>query len=178
MSRATYTYILMIVGFGIGLWAILSFGAILLRAPTDLSGRWKLHSGNNSETSGDMVMDQSGRFFTVTIEGKTASLRLVKDEVTRATAVDAVHLELAGEGLQLVMDGPADGEELRVRASGTVQGEWRAILTDATYPRRRTAGTALSKKAAALKPQALPAVSTQPAALLDASDASMPSGNP
>jgi hypothetical protein len=166
----------MIVGFGIGLWAILSFGAILLRAPTDLSGRWKLHSGDPSRPSGEMIIDQSGRFFTVTLEGRTASLKLLKDEVTRATAVDALHMELAGEGLQLALDGPADGEELRVRASGTVQGEWTANLSDATYPRRRTPAAALSRKAAALTEQS-PA-STRPAAIEVSSDSAMSSGNP
>lgn len=171
MSRATTTYIIMMLGFGIGLWAILSFGNILLRAPTDLSGRWKLHSTENreSEPVDEMVIDQSGRFFAVTLQGKKASLRLIKDEVTRSTTVDAVHMELSGDGLQLAIDGPAEGEELHVRASGSVQGQWRATLADPTYPRRRTAGAELSKRAAAVQSKSAPHAATQPAAMVSES---------
>src|SRR5262245_52937236 len=126
----------MLIVFGAGLWAILSFGSILLQAPTDLAGQWELHDANaNSTTDGGetvaahkMTIDQSGRYFQITIDQQRFSLKQAAHErLDNPTGPDAVRITVGGGPNELTFTGLPDGDEYQLHSRGAAAGTWRAI---------------------------------------------------
>jgi hypothetical protein len=141
MKRATSVYVIMLVAFGIGLWAIITTGSVFLRAPHDLSGGWELSpipSGAQTTSISELNIDQSGRFFRVTFDGQSHALSLASEE-HRAGTRD-VQVQLSGSNLQLDFQNTANPREYHLRASGTIQGQWLAVR--AKPGQRRTPSTA------------------------------------
>ena len=145
ISKATSVYIIMLVVFGAGLWAILSVGSILLQAPTDLAGQWELHDPNTNPTTdgGDtvaahkMTIDQSGRYFQITIDQQRFSLKQAAHEVLdNPTGPDAVLITVGSGPNELTFFGLPDGDEYQLESRGPAVGTWRAIRTARTYPKR------------------------------------------
>ena len=132
MTRPTVIYVSMLVLFGAGLWAIISAGSILLRAPTDLSGQWELRPiGSAADASPrTMLVEQSGRYFRIRIDDRAHSLRLVSDKPERKT------LSLQGDGIQVVFQRQvAEGEQYTLQATGSaLQGTWNAIRSNRPKP--------------------------------------------
>src|SRR4051794_29154494 len=82
MIRGYVVYILMFVALGVGLWAVLQFGATL-QAPSEIAGTWHVQwetaSPTGSGFGGTMTIDQSGRFCTVHFDGTRAmSLKIIE----------------------------------------------------------------------------------------------------
>jgi hypothetical protein len=152
----------MIFGFAIGLWAILGFGSILLHAPTDLAGTWRLEQppGDATVEPRAMTIEQSGRFLQVTIDKKGCAMRMVTSDVSSAAAVDTVTVQLAGEKLQLVLDGPVGGTEFHLFSSGELNGEWRATLVEPAYVRHRSPAATMNRKVASIQNSPTTRIST------------------
>lgn len=132
----------MLVVFGAGLWAILSFGSVLLRAPTDLAGKWELSDTSGSAgTPRPMNVEQSGRYFRITLDGKTIPLKLASEDAKiNPTSPNRVMISLAGEDVKLEFEGIPDAEEYRVTSSGGAipAGSWRAVRVAPLYPKRKS----------------------------------------
>jgi hypothetical protein len=140
MSKANAIYIIMITTFVAGLWAILSFGSVLLHAPTDLAGKWELRpvdASADTAAAHTMLIQQSGRYFEIAIDGKDSALKLVSEQLIQNTGdYDEQDIELAGEKLKMTFQGRANGEMYHVQTHGDPAGEWDAIRVNATYPRK------------------------------------------
>ena len=143
ISKATSVYIIMLVVFGAGLWAILSFGSILLQAPTDLAGQWELHDANATTDSGEsvaahkMTIDQSGRYFQITIDQQRFSLKQAAHELLdNPTGPDAVRITMSSGPNELTFTGLPGGDEYQLESRGAAAGTWRAVRVVRTYPRR------------------------------------------
>jgi hypothetical protein len=144
ISKATGVYIIMLVVFGAGLWAILSFGSIKLQAPTDLAGKWELRSPDRSDAISEkpahvMSIEQSGKYVLVTIDNsKPFSMTLKADDQLGA---DRAQLKLVGSGKTaedsvIILDATADANEYKAKLIGLmVEGEWLARCTARTYSR-------------------------------------------
>ena len=136
MSRGTFIYVVMLAVFGAGLWAILSFGSILLRAPEDLSGEWQLYepgaAGPDDDPVKTMSVDQSGQFFKVRINGDVMDMKLIEEQI-RTRRYERVALVLNGETTRLVFEGIHNANEFDVRATGAVTGAWLARRSSRTY---------------------------------------------
>ena len=133
----------MLVVFGAGLWAILSFGSILLQAPTDLAGQWELHDANATTDSGEsvaahkMTIDQSGRYFQITIDQQRFSLKQAAHELLdNPTGPDTVRITVGSGPNELTFTGLPDGDEFQLESRGAAAGTWRAVRVVRTYPRR------------------------------------------
>jgi hypothetical protein len=145
ISKATGVYIIMLVIFGTGLWAILSFGSIVLRAPTDVSGKWELRSLTNDDNSTApalhvMTVEQSGRYARVAIDqDKPRSLKLSQENLdTSSAGADRTRLTFVGSddpNVTVIFDGKSGLDEYRVECRGPLQGEWRATCVARTYPK-------------------------------------------
>src|SRR3954468_9526830 len=117
----------MLVVFGAGLWAILSFGSILLQAPTDLAGQWELHDANASPTTDGgesaaahkMTIDQSGRYFQITIDQQRFSFKQAAHEVLdNPTGLDAVRIRMNSGPNELTFTGLPDSDEYQLESRG------------------------------------------------------------
>jgi hypothetical protein len=138
ISKATSVYIIMLAVFGAGLWAILSFGSILLEAPTDLAGRWELRpeGAPDSAAAHTLAIDQSGKYFQIVLDGTHFPARQAQQEkITSPTSPDEVRIALAGGGNELVFSGPADADAYWLETRGTAPGSWRAVRVARTYPK-------------------------------------------
>jgi hypothetical protein len=140
MSRATFVYIIMIAVFGAGLWAIISFGSILLRAPTDLSGKWELRAPTTAAddpADHTMAVQQSGRYFNVLLDGRPHSMKLRSEEPAKRS--NNVSIVVAGESMELALQGTIDGDSYTLKSdgAGAPSGVWNAKRVERTYPQRR-----------------------------------------
>ncbi|HEY7090134.1 MAG TPA: hypothetical protein VH518_18700 [Tepidisphaeraceae bacterium] len=132
MTRPTVVYVSMLVLFGAGLWAIISAGSILLRAPTDLSGQWELRPADAAPAAEPvpMLVEQSGIHFRIKVGDKAQSLTLTSDRIDPANKQPTVALE--GDGAQVVFQRQvAEDEQFKLQASGgVIQGTWTAVRTN------------------------------------------------
>jgi hypothetical protein len=125
MQRATSVYVIMLIAFGIGLWGIITTGSVFLRAPHDLSGKWELRERQASPDDDpvhEMLVDQSGRFFRVSIDQQAHSLTLAAE--THQKQEPRVQIRLDSSTLKLKFERSADPNQYLVRASGPIQGHW------------------------------------------------------
>ena len=136
MSRGTFIYVVMLAVFGAGLWAILSFGSLLLRAPEDLSGEWQLFepgaAGPDDEPVKTMSVDQSGQFFKVRMNGHVMDMKLIEEQL-RTRRYERVGLVLNGKTARFVFDGIHNGDVFDVSATGAIKGTWLARRTSRQY---------------------------------------------
>ena len=99
MSRGWIVYILMFGVLGVGLWAVLRFGA-KLHAPEEIAGTWKVRwettnpSGGPAE--GTLAVDQSGRFCTFHFDEhrRTISMKMIDGSAAIAWASDTIKVAL------------------------------------------------------------------------------------
>lgn len=154
VSKATSVYIIMLAIFAAGLWAILSFGSILLHAPTDLAGKWELHPEDAPESPAahTLAIDQSGRYFQIVLDDKHFPARQTQQErITSATDPDEVRIALSGGGNELVFSGPDDSDAYRLETRGTAPGRWQAVRVARTYS-KHVADRPAVKSVATTKP--------------------------
>ncbi|HMB95087.1 MAG TPA: hypothetical protein VKK61_03530 [Tepidisphaeraceae bacterium] len=141
ISKANSVYVLMLAGFVAGLWAILSFGSVLLHAPTDLAGRWELrHVGATEETPPACILSiqQSGRYVQASVEGKNHSLKLTSERIEQTTVgKDEVNIELGGIDLKMIFRGRVDDDTYHLQTNGALDGDWYALRVNRTYPKRQ-----------------------------------------
>src|SRR6476469_3504984 len=79
VTSATAVYVIMMLVFATGMWAVLVFGSTL-RAPPDLAGEWELlPEGDPRAATLRATLDQSGRFVRLRIHGgESYDLRMVE----------------------------------------------------------------------------------------------------
>ena len=78
MNKTYWTYLLMLAIFAGGLWAILRLGSGLRAAP-NVAGEWQIRwtdAGAGEALPERIIIDQSGRYLTATINRPTAPVRL------------------------------------------------------------------------------------------------------
>lgn len=146
VTRATWVYLAMLTVFCIGLWSILKIGSSY-QAPADLAGEWKLHTSavQEDDPSGPTLrIEQSGRFFRMTFDDKVVSLRLESQEPLKKNR--ACQMRLVGEGVDVVMRGTPDADEMDIHAQGAVEGQWLAVRILRKHPTRGR-GTGTTKPA-------------------------------
>lgn len=135
-TKATSLYLSMLGVFGVGLWVILTMGSSF-QAPTDLAGRWELRASENAAAADpgqELRIEQSGRFFWLTVDGRTHSLRLESERLTRSSP--GCEMRLVGEGVEVVMRGAADADEMLVQGQGAMSGQWIAVRVHRAHPTR------------------------------------------
>jgi hypothetical protein len=154
MSRAYLFYFLMAAILASGLWLILTYGNTLA-APQDLSGDWFVQWDEprpGFTPSGNLHIDQSGRFFTLRFEnGPKMSLKL-QNGWTGVRRGRWLNMQLAESPWTLTCTGtfPLKGaqvpQELKLQLSsphGTTTGTAnRAGITVTATPTSRPTGTA------------------------------------
>ena len=156
VSKATFVYIVMLSVFGAGLWAILSFGSILLRAPEDLAGRWELT--DTKPRTGDaapaapatkLEVEQSGLFFNVSLDGgQRVAMKCAREETITLTGLDrkAIRLVSGDRATTMIWNGIAGSDEFEVRVIGSKAENWIAHRTERAHPKpRRARGVAASQ---------------------------------
>jgi hypothetical protein len=124
MTRATSFYILMLVIFGSGLWAIVTVGSIFLQAPPDISGRWELrpwHSASDAPVAHHMHVEQSGIYVKVTIDGQSRSLRLEQPADNDRRKLK----RLVGPETELILE-PTKRDSYVLQSKGLIDGTWQA----------------------------------------------------
>ena len=129
MSRGTFVYIVTLAVFGTGLWAILSFGSILLRAPEELSGEWQLFApgaGPDADPVKMLAVDQSGRFFKVRINGDVLDMTLIEERHEMHGAHELSRMVLNGKTARLTFEGPRRASMKTLTATGAIPGTWTA----------------------------------------------------
>ncbi|WP_428938754.1 hypothetical protein [Fontivita pretiosa] len=141
MRRATSVYILMLLAFAVGLWAILSFGSLLLRAPTDLAGLWHVYSPGDEQSGADPLhvvrIDQSGRYFHINFDGQRMSLKQAGEQIDAARiGPDLVTIRLVNGQTELMFVGAADAEVYTLSARGRWNGTWRVVRVERPHSRR------------------------------------------
>jgi hypothetical protein len=139
LSRATLVYLLMLLVFGLGLWAILSVGAIWLRAPADLAGRWKLIGPEGAQHATEMRIEQSGRYFYILVGGKRLDLKV---QAAHVVGSQELHLRLAGGEDVVTFRGPGRGDDFEVVFEGSHPGRWHAKRISRTYKQARASAPA------------------------------------
>lgn len=79
ITSATAVYVIMMLVFATGMWAVLVFGSTLRAAP-DLAGEWELlPEGDPRAETLHTTLEQSGRFVRMRIHGgETYDLRMVE----------------------------------------------------------------------------------------------------
>lgn len=131
----------MLAVFGAGLWAILSFGAVWLQAPTDLAGKWELSEFSSVPgPTRAMNIEQSGRYFRIALDGKAVPLKLIGEPVTEnPTAPNQVVISLEGVDAKLEFKGLPNAEEYQLTITGgaILAGKWRAVRVAPLYPKRK-----------------------------------------
>ena len=135
MSRASVVYLLMIVVFVAGLWAVMAIGG-RLAAPEDLRGRWVAVEGADaaSRWSG-MSVQQSGEFFQLAFDGGPSDVA-----VTMHGRADDGRLSLARGPWHVTIDPPTGRPAVRTfhvegPTSGTFTGRRPGATTAATAAR-------------------------------------------
>jgi hypothetical protein len=137
-SRATVIYLLMLTLFGAGLWAILSAGSILLRAPEDLGGQWEIYATDSTaddEPLMEMSIEQSGKFIKLTLQDRPLDLKLMRQTRSKEHHSGSIRLELEGSNSSASFEGPSGGDEFRLSLDGPIRGTWLARRTQRTYSR-------------------------------------------
>jgi hypothetical protein len=135
MKRATSVYVIMLIVFGIGLWAIITTGSVFLRAPYDLAGIWELRPQQASDNSGkvrELNIDQSGRFFRASIDGQAHSLTLDSEQHDPR---GQVQIKLAGTSLAVQFQSIPGSHEYLMSATGAIEGQWLAVRARTTAQR-------------------------------------------
>jgi len=165
MRRATSVYILMMLAFAVGLWAILSFGSLLLRAPTDLAGVWHVYSPGHEQEDADPLhvvrIDQSGRYFQVNFDGHSMSLKQAGEQIDAArTGPDHVTIRLINGQTELMFVGTAGAEVYTLSARGRWNGTWRAVRVERPHSRRSRdpTGTRTASAAHTISPRTDPTI--------------------
>jgi hypothetical protein len=125
MSKPTSIYFLMLAIFGAGLWLILSIGNVMLHAPTDLSGTWRLWAMDGPQEH-QMVVQQSGRYLRLDLDHHSYDLKMTQDRQHNGyDTSESLPIELSGaNGLQMIFDRPTSQAEYSIRLSGPVQGTY------------------------------------------------------
>jgi hypothetical protein len=110
-----------------------------------LAGQWELHDpdanattdGGESDAAHKMTIDQSGRYFQITIDHQRFSLKQAAHELmNNPTGPDAVRITVSSGPNELTFTGLPDGDEYQLESRGAAAGTWRAIRVTRTYPKR------------------------------------------
>src|SRR3954470_2089619 len=98
VTNATAVYVIMMLVFATGMWAVLVFGSTL-RARPDLAGEWELlPEGDPRAPTLRATLEQSGRFVRLRIRnGPTLQRRMVDDRPLKPGAPPRASIRLAGE---------------------------------------------------------------------------------
>lgn len=157
MSRGTFVYVVMLAVFGTGLWAILSFGSILLRAPEDLSGEWQLFAPDaapDADPVKSLAVDQSGRFFKVRVNGDVQDMSLIEERHETRGARELARIILNGTTARLTFEGERYANTKALTATGAISGTWTAKRASRRGPPDHRAPPASQPAARATSPHA------------------------
>ena len=158
ISRATFTYVVMLAVFIAGLWAILSFGSILLRAPEDLAGRWELSDVWGKKPPAKMHVEQSGRFVKLTVNGSPLNLKLADEATVQNPRMDMKRIRLASNSAAAIFEGASGGDEFQLELTGPISGRWIARRVERTYPKPESATGKKAPTTAPTTPTTTPVV--------------------
>jgi hypothetical protein len=124
MNRGYAVYIIMFAVLGLGLWAVLRFGATL-QAPAEIAGTWHVQwetpSPTGAAVQGTMTVDQSGRFCTFHFDGgapRTMSLKMVEGTALGQGDPKTPLARLTGEGYDMTLHPTAVHDAIRLEISG------------------------------------------------------------
>jgi hypothetical protein len=136
MKRATSVYVIMLIAFGIGLWAIITTGSVFLHAPHDLSGTWVLRQEPASapEAFRELNIDQSGRFFRISFNGQAHSLSL---ESSQRTDTGELRIVLRGNSLGAEFRTTPGSYRYDLQTSGALSGRWLAVRKSTAHRQPR-----------------------------------------
>ena len=125
MNRTYITYVLMILIFGAGLWAILRVGN-RLRPARNISGEWRVQwSGEHGALPDRMTVAQSGKFITaVFLEPERGRGVRMKGQLD----ISPARLSLRGANPDVSMTATLDdaGQVMAGRIEGGASAAWRA----------------------------------------------------
>ncbi|HVT90438.1 MAG TPA: hypothetical protein VHD56_16410 [Tepidisphaeraceae bacterium] len=132
MKRATNVYIIMLAVFALGIWVTLSVGSIFLHAPTDLSGRWQLKSATDPSITHDILIQQSGIYLRIYIDGDRNgySLKLARDDKNTG-----IELQSDDDPKITITENSRPGV-YNFHMIDPLPGDWMAVCTDRTYKPR------------------------------------------
>ena len=120
MNRATVVYLVMIIAFVAGMWAVMTAGAGLT-APEDLGGRWLGTNPPATNTWPALTVEQSGRYFQLAFDNGPGDIA-VSSQVSSGDG----RLSLARGAWRVTIDG-TPGQAVRTfhvdgPTSGTFTG--------------------------------------------------------
>src|SRR3954470_22489961 len=99
VTNATAVYVIMMLVFATGMWAVLVFGSTM-RARPDLAGEWELlPEGDPRAATQRATLEQSGRFVRLRFrDGPTLQLRMVDEVPLKPGAMPSrTSIRLAGD---------------------------------------------------------------------------------
>jgi hypothetical protein len=141
MLRGYVVYILMFVALGVGLWAVLRFGATL-QAPAEIAGQWDVRWETASPTGlgyhGTMRIDQSGRYCTLEFDdARTIAMKMVEGTALGRGDAKLPLARLSGGGYHVTLSPTAVREQLLVEIAG--RGNHRGLAERVSRPSERAA---------------------------------------
>jgi hypothetical protein len=121
MRKTQVTYLVMMLIFAAGLWAILRIGTHL-RAARNLAGEWQVAESSSELTPpGRLSLHQSGKFLTGTLRSRGKEIRLSGELEESQFTLRAARPPLTVTGM--LNDG---GDRLSGRFDGLICANWSA----------------------------------------------------
>ena len=135
VNSAAAVYMIMLLVFAAGMWAILAYGSTL-RAPFDLAGEWELlPEGDPHADVVRMGIEQSGRFVRLRQPGRRPlDLRVTKDEPAARRSV-----EMHGDGASAEFEETLVPNVFRVMLASPERRTYTGRLVVPTYSRPHAA---------------------------------------
>jgi|SRR6476469_5590850 hypothetical protein len=138
ITNATAVYVIMMLIFATGMWAVLVFGSTL-RPPPDLAGEWELlpESDPRAETL-KATLEQSGRFVRFRIrDDATLDLRMTERVPLKpGAAASRTSIRLAGKnGVAADFEATPVNDVYRLTLDSPQHRVFTARLVSRQYPR-------------------------------------------
>src|SRR5689334_15539521 len=138
MTNATAVYVIMMLVFATGMWAVLVFGSTL-RASPDLAGEWELlPEGDPRAATLRATLEQSGRFVRFRIhDGPTLDLRMTETvPIKPGAAASRSSIWLAGkDGIRADFEATPVNDVYRLTLDDPQHRVFTARIVSRTYPR-------------------------------------------
>jgi hypothetical protein len=142
MTNATAVYVIMMLVFATGMWAVLVFGSTL-RAPPDLAGEWELlPEGDPHAPTLRATIEQSGRFVRFRVhDGPMLDLRMSEDVPLKpGAAASRSSIWMSGnDGMNADFEATPVSDIYRLTLNDPQHRVFTARLVSRTYPRATAA---------------------------------------
>ena len=148
-------YMIMLLVFVCGMWAVLVFGSTLQAQP-DLAGEWELlPEGRGTQEPSRATIEQSGRFVRMRMDGKTHDLRI---------STSRPHVVMKGSGTTARFDPSPSPSVFRVTIASPDAGRrvYSGRILTRMYPHAPTAKEPQTKNLAPAPVQVGPPAATRP----------------